>query len=86
MFANNRDGTFSEVSGAVGLDFFEDSRSFALADIDHDGRLEIILKNRNAPQVRILRNAMPDIGHSIGPPARTKEQSRRHRDRRHSGV
>ena len=49
MFANNRDGTFSEVSAPVGLDFIEDSRSFALTDIDHDGRLEVILKNRNAP-------------------------------------
>ena len=65
LFANNRDGTFSEISGAVGLDFLEDSRSFALADIDHDGRLEIILKNRNAPQLRISRNAMKDLGRSI---------------------
>jgi Flp pilus assembly protein TadD/peroxiredoxin len=65
MFSNNRDGTFSEVSGAVGLDFPEDSRSFALADIDHDGRLEVILKNRNAPQLRILHNVMNDLGHSI---------------------
>ena len=65
MFANNRDGTFSEVSGMLGLDFLEDSRSFALADIDHDGRLEVILKNRNAPQVRILHNVMKDIGDSI---------------------
>lgn len=65
MFANNRDGTFTEISGAVGLDFIEDSRSFALADIDHDGRLEIILKNRNAPQLRIVRNALQDIGHSV---------------------
>ena len=65
MFANNRDGTFSEVSGTLGLDFPEDSRSFALADFDHDGRLEVILKNRNAPQLRILHNAMKDIGHSI---------------------
>jgi tetratricopeptide (TPR) repeat protein/peroxiredoxin len=65
MFANNRDGTFSEVSGAMGLDFPEDGRSFALADLDHDGRLEVVLKNRNAPQVRILRNAMADLGHSI---------------------
>jgi peroxiredoxin len=47
--ANNRDGTFSEVSGAVGMDFPDDSRSFVLADLDHDGRLEVILKNRNAP-------------------------------------
>jgi tetratricopeptide (TPR) repeat protein len=65
MFANNRDGTFTEVSGAVGLDFPEDSRSFALADLDHDGRLEVILKNRNAPQLRILHNGMKDLGSSI---------------------
>ncbi len=65
MFANNRDGTFSEVSGVVGLDFVEDSRSFALADLDHDGRLEVILKNRNAPQLRVLHNTMKDLGHSI---------------------
>jgi Flp pilus assembly protein TadD/peroxiredoxin len=65
MFANNRDGTFSEVSGALGLDFPEDSRSFALTDIDHDGRLEVILKNRNAPQLRILHNVMKDLGQSI---------------------
>jgi Flp pilus assembly protein TadD/peroxiredoxin len=65
FYANNRDGTFSEVSGAIGLDFPDDSRSFVLADLDHDGRLEVILKNRNAPQLRVLHNAMKDIGHSI---------------------
>ncbi len=65
MFANNRDGTFTEVSGAVGLDFPEDSRSFALADLDHDGRLEVIVKNRNAPQLRILHNGMKELGSSI---------------------
>jgi Flp pilus assembly protein TadD/peroxiredoxin len=64
-FANNRDGTFSEVSGVLGLDFPEDGRSFVLADLDHDGRLELILKNRNAPQLRILHNGMKDIGDSI---------------------
>jgi tetratricopeptide (TPR) repeat protein len=65
MFVNHRDGTFSEISGPSGLDFIEDSRTFVLADLDHDGRLEIILKNRNAPQVRVLHNAMKDIGHSV---------------------
>jgi Flp pilus assembly protein TadD/peroxiredoxin len=65
LLANNRDGTFSEVSGALGMDFPEDSRTFVLADLDHDGRQEVILKNRNAPQVRILHNAMEDLGHSI---------------------
>ncbi len=65
LFANNHDGTFTEISGPSGLDFIEDSRSFALADIDHDGRLEVILKNRNAPQVRVLHNQLTGIGRSI---------------------
>jgi len=64
-YANNRDGTFSDVSGAIGLDFIEDGRSFGLADLDHDGRLEIVLKSRNAPQVRILKNAVKDLPPSI---------------------
>ena len=65
MFANHGDGTFSEVAGLLGLDLLEDGRSFALADIDGDGRLEVILKNRNAPQLRVLHNAMNDIGQAI---------------------
>jgi tetratricopeptide (TPR) repeat protein len=65
FYANNRDGTFSDVSAVVGLDFLEDSRSFAVADIDHDGRLEIILKNRNAPQLRILKNGVREMPPSI---------------------
>jgi tetratricopeptide (TPR) repeat protein/peroxiredoxin len=65
LYLNNHDGTFSEISGAVGLDFPDDSRSFVLADLDHDGRQEMILKNRNAPQLRLLRNSMKEIGNSI---------------------
>ena len=65
FYANNRDGTFSDVSAAAGLDFSEDGRSFALADFDHDGRLEIFLKNRNAPQLRLLKNRLPDLPASI---------------------
>jgi Flp pilus assembly protein TadD/peroxiredoxin len=65
LYANNHDGTFSEVSGTMGLDFPDDSRAFALSDLDHDGRMEVILKNRNAPQLRVLHNAMKDLGNSI---------------------
>src|SRR3954471_22198966 len=64
-YLNNGHGTFADISGAVGMDFVDDSRSFALADLDHDGRLEVVLKNRTAPQVRILRNVMSEIGSSI---------------------
>jgi tetratricopeptide (TPR) repeat protein/peroxiredoxin len=65
FYANNGDGTFSDVSGAVGLDFLEDGRAFALADFDHDGRLEVFLKNRNGPQLRLLKNVMTDLGPSV---------------------
>ncbi|HEY3706775.1 MAG TPA: FG-GAP-like repeat-containing protein [Terracidiphilus sp.] len=64
-FVNNRDGTFTEASGTLLLDFKDDARAFALADLDGDGRLEVILKNRNAPQVRVLHNALHAIGNSI---------------------
>ena len=76
FYVNNHDGTFSEVSGTVGLDFPDDSRSFVLADLDHDGRLEVVLKNRNAPQLRILRNAMKDLDPSIAFRLRGKTSNR----------
>ena len=65
LYANNRDGTFSDVSGAVGLDFIEDGRAFALSDFDHDGRQELFLKSRNAPQLRLLRNEMEGLPPAI---------------------
>jgi len=65
LYLNNRDGTFSDVSAAAGLDFIEDSRSFAIADFDGDGRVEAIVKNRNSPQLRVLKNVMPEIGSGI---------------------
>ncbi len=65
FYANNRDGTFSDVSAAVGLDFVEDGRAFALADFDHDGRQEVFLKNRNGPQLRLLKNVKEQLPPSI---------------------
>jgi tetratricopeptide (TPR) repeat protein len=65
FYLNNRDGTFSDVSGIVGLDSIEDSRTFALADFDRDGRLEVVLKNRNSPQLRFFKNVLPELPPSI---------------------
>ena len=65
FYANNRDGTFSDVSGVVGLDFLEDGRAFALADFDQDGRQEVLLKNRNGPQLRVLKNVIDNLPPSI---------------------
>ena len=65
LFANHGDGTFSDVSGAVGLDFIEDGRAFALADFDGDGRQEMFLKNRNAPQLRLMKNVVERLPPSV---------------------
>ena len=81
FYANNRDGTFSDVSGAVGLDFLEDGRAFALADFDHDGRLEVFLKNRNGPQLRILQNVMKEL-RSVDCFSAARRQEQSGRDRR----
>ena len=66
FYSNNRDGTFSDISGAVGMDFVEDARAFALADFDRDGRQEIFLKNRTAPQLRLMKNVIEKLPPSIG--------------------
>ncbi|MBV8820747.1 MAG: VCBS repeat-containing protein, partial [Acidobacteriaceae bacterium] len=47
---------YYDFSGVSGLDFSDDSRSFAAVDFDGDGNLDIVLKSRQGPQVRALRN------------------------------
>ena len=63
-YLNNGDGTFSDISGASGLDFVDDSRAYAAADFDGDGDLDLGLKSRNEPGIRVLRN---DFAESGGP-------------------
>jgi Flp pilus assembly protein TadD/peroxiredoxin len=65
FYVNNRNGSFTEAAGILGLDFLDDSRSFALADLDHDGRLEVVVKNRNTPQIRVLHNQLNPLGSTI---------------------
>ncbi len=56
VFYARRGSRYFDFSGVSGLDFAEDSRSFAATDLDGDGRLDLLLKSRLAPQVRALRN------------------------------
>ncbi|MGB9512262.1 MAG: tetratricopeptide repeat protein [Candidatus Acidiferrum sp.] len=65
LYLNNHDGSFSDISGIAGLDFLEDGRTFALGDFDSDGRLEVVLKNRNSPQLRYLKNVLPELPAAI---------------------
>ena len=64
-YLNNQDGTFSDVSAVLGLDFIEDGRTFALGDFDHDGRVEVFLKNRNSPQLRLLKCVADELGPAV---------------------
>ncbi len=65
FYLNNRNGTFTEAAGVLGLDCIEDSRSFAFGDFDGDGRLEVVLKNRTAPQLRLLQNRLNGLDAAI---------------------
>jgi tetratricopeptide (TPR) repeat protein len=51
-----RGGRYYDFSGVSGLDFAEDSRAFAATDLDGDGNLDLLLKSRLGPQVRVFRN------------------------------
>jgi tetratricopeptide (TPR) repeat protein len=47
---------YVDASGVSGLDFADDTRTFAVTDFDGDGRPDLILKNRLGPQVRAMQN------------------------------
>ena len=61
-----RGDRFYDVSGISGFDHADDTRAFAITDFDGDGRPDIILKSRLAPQVRVLQNNCAAENHSIG--------------------
>ena len=65
-YLNQGDGRFSDVSGATGLDFLDDSRAFATGDFDGDGDVDLILKSRNEPGIRVLRNDLAAASDGTG--------------------
>lgn len=49
-------GAYADASHASGLDFAGDSRAFAITDIDGDGCLDLLVKSRLGPQLRVFQN------------------------------
>jgi tetratricopeptide (TPR) repeat protein len=56
VFFARRAGRYYDFSGVSGLDCADDSRAFAFTDIDGDGNIDIVLKSRLGPQVRVFQN------------------------------
>jgi tetratricopeptide (TPR) repeat protein len=56
LFYVRRGSRYYDFSGVSGLDFADDSRAFAVTDLDGDGNLDMLLKSRLGPQVRVFRN------------------------------
>jgi Flp pilus assembly protein TadD len=65
MFYARRNGRYVDCSGVSGLDLAEDSRAFAVTDLDGDGRLDLIVRNRLGPQLRVFQNNCAGDRHSI---------------------
>ena len=69
-YLNSGDGNFRDASFVSGLDFAGDGRSFVPLDIDRDGDLDLILKFRTTPQIRVLRNDFCRDGAACPPSTR----------------
>jgi tetratricopeptide (TPR) repeat protein len=55
-YLNRGDGTFANVSYISGFDHLDDGRALGLVDWDRDGDLDVWLRNRTAPRLRLLKN------------------------------
>lgn len=52
LYHNNGNGTFTDVSAAMGIDkFYGKGMGIAIADYDHDGFMDVFVANDNAPNM-----------------------------------
>ena len=56
VFYVKQQGAYRDASGVSGLDFADDTRTFAVTDFDGDGVPDLVLKNRLGPQIRAMQN------------------------------
>lgn len=61
MFLSIKGEKFVDASSVTDTDFIQDGRALGLLDWDADGQVDMLLRNRNAPRLRLLHNrAAPD--------------------------
>jgi len=76
VFYVRREGRYMDCSGISGLDVAEDSRAFTVTDLDGDGSLDLVLKNRLGPQVRVFQNNCAGRRNAIAFSLRGKKSNR----------
>lgn len=64
-YLNTGKTRFANVSAISGLDFPDDGRAVGCVDWDQDGDVDVWISNRNAPQIRFLRNAISNGNHFL---------------------
>lgn len=65
FYLNTGKDKFVDISHPSGLDFADDGRAFGVIDFDRDGDLDLIVKNRTDPQIRLLRNDIRNSHHAV---------------------
>jgi thiol-disulfide isomerase/thioredoxin len=65
LFINDGTGHFVDQGYAAGVDLPGDGRSGVFADLDGDGKLDLIVHQLNAPKVAVLRNDSAPDNHSL---------------------
>ena len=66
LYRGNADGVFERLApaGGTAAPAIETSRGAAFGDVDNDGRIDVLIVNRDAPAA-LLRNVVPNAGHWI---------------------
>ena len=64
LLLQKEDGTFEEVGDKAGILSFKNHRGALLVDLNHDGKLDLVVVNRR-DNVEIWRNTSTDLGHFL---------------------
>lgn len=76
LLVQNKDGTFRETADVAGVASMALSRGAALADLDLNGTLDLVVVNRRAP-MEIYRNVTPETGNWIAVAPQTADGNTR---------
>jgi peroxiredoxin len=65
LFLNMQGKSFADISSLGTADFADDARGVGTVDWDGDGQLDLILRSRTAPRLRLMRNQNSNGGHHL---------------------